>query len=87
MLNCKGCAYQREIPGNCHIRCAFDWKGQDMLDQRPSLNSKHGARWFTFPYNYDPVWSDTDCPARSETLDPDKEAEMSPMEGLLSLMG
>jgi hypothetical protein len=41
MLPCKDCGYQKNIPGDCHIKCTYDWglSGKD----RP--RNSHGGRW------------------------------------------
>ncbi len=86
MLPCQGCAYRDSIPGNCHIRCRFDW--QQMPESVPqNLGSERAAQWFRFPFNYDPTWGPNECPARSETLDTSKVAATSPLLELLSLLG
>lgn len=90
MLPCQGCAYQRSIPGNCHIRCAFDWLGADAETQAKlpvNQGSARTARWFMFPFNFDPVWGPDECPARSETLDAEKLAKPNPLFELLSMLG
>ena len=88
MLPCKGCAYLRTIPGNCHIRCVFDWSKAtaDQLADAPRNDKPHVARWFSFPYNYDPVWGQDTCPARSETSDPAMIAPPNPWADLLSIL-
>jgi hypothetical protein len=80
MLPCKGCGYSQRIPGNEHIRCIFDW-------------SKVGGhpyklrRWFSFPFNYDPMWGPDECAGRSETIDVGKVAPSHPLLDIISLMG
>lgn len=89
MLPCQGCAYRRNIPGNCHIRCDFDWK-QDV----PAINAlfdgaeinAHTAQWFCFPLNYDPVWGPDECPHKSDTRDESKSAEYGPMAELFAML-
>lgn len=84
MLPCNQCAYRREIPGNCHISCVFDWS---KTDKRFKAEVSHHARqWFRFPYNYDPVWGPDKCPAFSTTGDPKFNREFSPIEELFSLL-
>lgn len=86
MLPCHGCAYRREIPGDCHSRCVFDWIGQAHFPVPANQGSPRTDRWFRFPFNYDPVWGPDTCPARSETLDKSKQAKEHPLLNLLSLL-
>lgn len=83
MLPCYECAYRREIPGNCHIACTFDWKKSDLKIKADV--PRNAARWLTFPYNYDPTWGDS-CPAQAKAIEPGKQREFSPMENILSLL-
>jgi len=90
MLPCKGCAYVSDIPGNCHIRCTFDWAQEAaalvaLLDG--SKVTPRTAQWFRFPLNYDPVWGPDECPSRSATRDETKVSKPSPFAELLSLLG
>ncbi len=82
MLPCDGCAYKASIPGNCHIRCKFDWL--QMPDKIPT--AEHGRQWFSFPFNYDPVWGPDECAARSEAVDAAKMAKESPLADIISLL-
>lgn len=89
MLPCHGCAYQRSIPGNCHIRCVFDWTKatpEQLLDVPKNQSGRRAAQWFAFPFNYDPVWGQDTCPARSESQDDAMVAPPNPLADLLSLM-
>ena len=89
MLPYKGCAYRRTIPGNCHIRCVFDWSQEpELVKQFQAENqvSDHVRQWFAFPFNYDPVWGADECPARSETLDDAKVEKPNPLKDLLSML-
>jgi hypothetical protein len=88
MLPCEKCAYRRSIPGDSHLRCVFDWMAHDLFglvgmfrDVTPKV-----ARWFRFPFNYDPMWGPNECPQRAETADPAKVAPPSPWADLLSLL-
>ena len=87
MLPCKGCAYRRDIPGDCHSRCVFAWT---FLPEQLPTNVKGGPRtnqWFRFPFNYDPVWGPDTCAARSEVADLERVAKTGPMDDLMSLLG
>jgi len=90
-LPCYGCAYRKEIPGDAHSRCAFDWMKHDVegLATICAQASPHGIRrgWFAFPFNYDPVWGPTACPQHAETVDVGKVAAPNPMADLLSILG
>jgi len=87
MLPCYQCDYKRTIPGNAHIRCLFAWSKAppEIADQMPRCNSRRGHRWFTFPYNYDPVWADA-CPALAEEAAPGMVHKPTARENLLSLL-
>lgn len=90
MLPCQGCAYVRQIPGDRHSRCVFDWFDHDMmglagLTARAKLTPRT-AQWFRFPFNYDPTWGPDACPQRAETVDPMKVAKPNPLADLLSLL-
>jgi hypothetical protein len=85
MLPCHGCAYRRDIPGDCHSRCAFHWRDSDLTMPR----NDHGPRtqqWFRFPFNYDPIWGPDDCAARAEVEDKTKLAPQNPLADLLSFL-
>lgn len=87
-LPCIGCAYRQEIPGNSHSRCVFAWAPANLANLLLAAKiTPRTARWFTFPFNYDPLWGPDDCPNRSETRDPAKVAPPNPMADLLSLLG
>ena len=89
MLPCQSCAYKKNIPGNCHIRCVFDWSQEpEMIAKFQSENqvSDHARQWFAFPFNYDPVWGADQCDAYSESLDVTKVEPPDPLRDLLSLL-
>lgn len=90
-LPCYGCAYRREVPGSAHTRCVFDWMKHDDAGARKILTeaNAHGIKkgWFTFPFNYDPIWGPSECPQRAEQADAAKIAAPSPLADLLSLLG
>ena len=88
MLPCKGCAYHESIPGDAHSRCAYDWMRQDPegLVGMFKTVSPRTAKWFRFPFNYDPTWGPSECAQRSETRDPEKIAKPNPWTDLLSLL-
>lgn len=77
MLPCDGCAYKRTIPGNAHIRCAYQWEAWPYKQRR----------WFLFPINYDPLWGPDTCEARAEVADPNKTMPDSPLMDLVSILG
>lgn len=85
MLPCKGCAYRREIPGDCHSRCMFDWKKSGLPHPRNG-HGGHTIQWFRFPFNYDPVWGPDICAARDEKEDKTKLAPTDPLADLLSYL-
>lgn len=87
MLPCHGCAYRKEIPGNCHIQCEFDWTQEPLFLIRLVDNCpERASQWFFFPFNYDPVWGLDECPGRAENKDSTKVAIYSPLTQLLSLL-
>ena len=89
MLPChKGCAYQKEIPGDCHISCTFAWlkAAKEIQDDFPQCSSAHASRWFRFPFNFDPVWGPDACPAFAEQADPAMTKTFSPLESLAMLL-
>jgi len=90
MLPCKTCAYRRTIPGNCHIRCVFDWsQDHEMIAtfQKENQVSAHASQWFAFPFNYDPVWGADQCAAFSTEEDKSRVEKPDPLRDLLSLLG
>ena len=92
MLPCRICAYRDEIPGDEHSRCRFDWVGQRRLDpslvapHNTSKNLQHTARWFMFPFNYDPLWGPDSCAAHTTARDEKKIAPSHPLLDILSLL-
>jgi len=56
MINdCSGCINRRDVPGNCHIRCA---KPDPLM-----TGDQHGIRkgWFMYPLLFDPIWMTKKC--------------------------
>lgn len=53
--SCYECVHRRDVPGNCHIRCA---KPDPEMTGHP-----HGIRngWFIYPMLFDPVWKTKEC--------------------------
>ena len=93
-LPCYGCAYRREIPGDAHSRCAFDWMKHDDVGARRILASAnaHGIKrgWFTWPRNFDPIWGPNECPHVAKEADAMKVAAPDPLADIadiLSLFG
>jgi len=68
---CWSCAYKKSIPGDAHIRCRFDWVGQEFPMPR---GDEHGIKngWYWFPLNYDPVWMLFPCSQWAKDIDPTK---------------
>jgi len=90
-LPCYGCAYRKEIPGSAHTRCVFDW-GRLAPDEFVAIveaSSPHGRRrgWFTFPFNYDPIWGPSECPQRADKADAAKIAPPNALADMLSILG
>ena len=85
MLPCKDCGYRGSIPGNCHVKCEFDW-GKSGKDRPRNHHSPHTRQWFVFPHNYDPVWGPDECPALAANADPDMIAEHDPLVALLAML-
>lgn len=89
MLPCHNCAYKREIPGNAHIKCIFAWNkaNEEIKNKIPvNNNSERTHQWFIFPFNYDPIWGPNECPAFSDTFNPEMMQQFDPLMELLSLL-
>lgn len=85
MLPCNengGCVYKGSIPGDCHIKCTFDFRsGQE--PNPPQFNAgPNQAQWFYFPFNFDPIWGDG-CSCKKEY---DESLVGDPFFDLLSLL-
>ena len=63
MKQCYTCAHRRNVPGNCHIRCA---NPDDTM-----IGNAHGIRngWWIYPHLFDPVWNTTICKNYTEDSD------------------
>ena len=48
--SCYQCSHRRDLPGNCHSRCANAEAKVSAVE--------HGVKngWFYWPMNFDPVW-------------------------------
>lgn len=81
--SCYGCAYKRNVPGDAHIACSFNFLKSDKPIPRGDV---HGIRngWYMFPVNYDPTWMKDECLAHSETSDP--KMVVDPLMNLLNLL-
>ena len=81
--SCYSCAYKRNVPGDAHIACGFNFK---KAEKPTPKGDSHGIAngWFTFPINYDPNWMRSDCGGFSITSDP--EFAIEPFESLIQLM-
>lgn len=87
MLPCHdGCAYRRNIVGDCHSQCVFDWGNSD-YNPPTNQGSARTAKWFIFPANFDPVWGPDKCLAFSKKVDTGMIRESDPLFDLVSLMG
>lgn len=53
---CYECIHRREIPGDCHSKCAHPRFGQIHVTA-----NAHGIKrgWFDWPDNFDPAWLET----------------------------
>jgi hypothetical protein len=85
-LPCHGCAYRTTVPGDAHIRCTFDWPIHDVEGLIAMFRTPRTAKWFRFPFNYDPLWGPDACPQRAATADPVKVAKPNPWADLVSLL-
>lgn len=58
--SCHGCAFKMNNPSSAHIQCRFDWA---QLGGEMPKGKDYGIQngWYNFPWNYDPVWMDTEC--------------------------
>ena len=87
MLPCNnGCGYRRDIPGDCHDKCVFDWDNSKYKIPQ-NQGSARTAQWFIFPANFDPVWGPDKCPAFSKKANKKMIRESDPLFDLISLMG
>jgi len=87
MLPCHGCAYRRDIPGDCHSSCSFKWDHDALVAFVKSAGvPPRCAHWFRFPINYDPVWGPNECPNAAATVDPKNVRMITPMEELLRML-
>jgi len=85
MLPCHGCAYSREIPGDAHSRCVYNWaKKPEAIPE--SHGSPRTQQWFRFPFNFDPVWGPNTCAARSEVMIAEDITPSNPLAEILSLL-
>ena len=80
---CWNCAYRRNIPGNAHIRCAWNWTGRLMPQGK-----LHGIRngWYHFPFCYDPTWMIDECPNFATELDESKVRESNPIADIIAAL-
>ncbi len=82
MAKCYECAYHKNIPGDAHISCVFNWTKakQDM-----PIGAAHGINngWYYFPFNYDPTWMLSECSNYAEQADVNM---VRGNEGLLELL-
>ncbi len=86
---CYGCGYKKEIRGDCHISCLFDWGRMSYKSGiHPPKGNAHGIMngWYNFPYQYDPVWMIEECPAFSKEADPAKKLPDDNFSALLSVL-
>lgn len=81
--NCWNCAYKRNIPGNAHISCHFNFKKAELL---PPLASQHGIDkgWYMFPVNFDPRWQTEECKGHAQEVD--KELYLKDHNPFLTLL-
>ena len=87
MLPCSGCAYRKEIPGDAHSQCLFDWR-QDVAGLEAKFSENPPKRWFGFPFNYDPIWGPDACGQRTDTADATKVFTLRPLfEEIFVLLG
>ncbi len=58
MNECAGCKHRREVPGNCHIKCANP--DPEMTGNAQAIRNG----WFFYPELFDPVWKTKNCSNR-----------------------
>ena len=70
---CSVCVYKRNVPGNAHIQCAFDWLKalkSGHVNMLPLGNGYGiGQGWYMFPVLYDPIWQVMKCQAFNTVID------------------
>ena len=71
---CRTCAYKKDVSGDTHISCSFDW---DNSKYTPPKASPYGIRsgWYLFPINFDPIWQETPCQEYSINKDESKVSD------------
>jgi len=57
---CYQCIFREEAFGSAHSHCVFDWSKN--IENIPT-GDPHGIKngWWGFPWNYDPVWMESQC--------------------------
>jgi len=72
--NCNTCTHRTEIDHSHRISCSYFWKNKNMIsesplhkDNVPEYAKENG--WFDFPYDFDPIWVDSDCSGHKDTND------------------
>ena len=80
---CWNCAYRKNIPGNAHIACAFNWQGKQMPRGKP-WGIRHG--WYHFPFCYDPTWMINECSQFATEIDDLMVVEHGGIASILAAM-
>ena len=57
---CTECVHRRDVPGDCHIRCANPDR-----EMRGNAHAIENGWWF-YPSLFDPVWNQSVCTNHEE---------------------
>lgn len=68
--NCHKCIHSRSNMhvNSAHIQCVFYWANYKKKKYLHPKGSEHAIKngWWDFPYDYDPIWMEEDCPNFTE---------------------
>lgn len=85
--DCFSCGYKRNIPGDCHVRCMFNWKKANV---KPPKANQYGiaSGWYLFPMNFDPIWQEEQCMGYAEKMNQElyKSEQENPFTEILQTL-
>ena len=84
--DCYSCAYKDNVPGSAHIKCLLAWEKSENKPPKADINGKKSG-WYSFPFNFDPVWQEEPCKEHSDVKDPDLAREETPFDRIMSILG
>ena len=63
-LPCNKCSHRQSVPGSAHIQCTSENVETSFIQTYALMKHRIPAqKWFSFPFNYDPVWGPDECKA------------------------